>query len=142
MKRLLIVDDSDVIRNKIDRDIANHLYPPLQIVGKAKNGIEALKMFKRYRPQFITMDLTMPEMDGLECIRKIMTITRNVNILVISALSDEYSGLLALQYGARGFLYKPFNDYELRDAMTQLFAAGDLSEREEPREDDYHSFIS
>lgn len=128
MKRLLIVDDSDVIRNKIDRDITNGSHPPLQIVGKAKNGIEAISMFKKFQPQLVTMDLTMPEMDGLECIKEMTAINRNVNILVISALSDEYSGLLALQYGARGFLYKPFTDYELREAVAQLLAAGDLSE--------------
>lgn len=128
MKRLLIVDDSDVIRNKIDRDISDGLHPPLQIIGKAKNGVEALDMFKLYEPHFVTMDLTMPEMDGLECIRQMTAINRNVNILVISALADEYSGLLALQYGARGFLYKPFSDYELREAMAQLFKARDLAE--------------
>ncbi|RRD91013.1 response regulator [Conchiformibius steedae] len=130
MKRLLIVDDSDVIRNKIDRDIADGVHPPLQVVGKAKNGLEAIVMFKKFQPQLVTMDLTMPEMDGLQCIREMIAINRNVNILVISALSDEYSGLLALQYGARGFLYKPFTDYELREAVAQLLAAGDLSDYE------------
>ncbi|QMT33159.1 response regulator [Conchiformibius steedae DSM 2580] len=130
MKRLLIVDDSDVIRNKIDRDIADGVHPPLQVVGKAKNGLEAMVMFKKFQPQLVTMDLTMPEMDGLQCIKEMIAINRNVNILVISALSDEYSGLLALQYGARGFLYKPFTDYELREAVAQLLAAGDLSDYE------------
>ncbi|WP_027008929.1 response regulator [Conchiformibius kuhniae] len=133
MKRLLIVDDSDVIRNKIDRDVANGVHPPLQVVGKAKNGVEAIVMFKKYRPQLVTMDLTMPEMDGLQCIKEMAALDRNVNILVISALSDEYSGLLALQYGARGFLYKPFNDYELREAVAQLLAASDLAESNHPR---------
>lgn len=134
MKSLLIVDDSDVIRNKIQRDIDDGIHPPMQVVGKAKNGVEALELFRRHRPKFVTMDLTMPEMDGLECIRKITAIDRNVNILVISALADEYSGLLALQYGARGFLYKPFSDYELREAMAQLLKAGDLADLNDDEE--------
>lgn len=128
IKSLLIVDDSDVIRNKITRDIANGVHPPLRVIGKARNGVEALELFQKYRPQFVTMDLTMPEMDGIECIRRMAALDKNVNILVISALADEYSGLLALQYGARGFLYKPFSDYDLREAMTQLFKAGDLAD--------------
>lgn len=64
----------------------------------------------------------MPGMDGLECVQSLMTLDPNVNILVISALSDEYTGLLALSYGARGFLNKPFRDEELAEALQQLVA--------------------
>lgn len=120
--RLLIVDDSNVIRNKIERDIEEGHFPNLQVVGKAQNGQDALDVFRRYRPNLVTMDLTMPKMDGIECIRGMIAMHPNVNILVISALADEFSGLLALQYGARGFLQKPFTDYELRQAVREMIA--------------------
>lgn len=120
--KLLIVDDSNVIRNKIERDIQDGHFPNLQIIGKAQNGRDALDVFRRYQPNFVTMDLTMPKMDGIECIRGMIAMNPNINILVISALADEFSGLLALQYGARGFLQKPFTDYELRQAVREMIA--------------------
>lgn len=120
--KLLIVDDSNVIRNKIERDIqAGHL-SGLQVIGKAKDGRDALDLFRRHQPDFVTMDLTMPNIDGLSCIRSMIAMNSNINILVVSALADEYSGLLALQYGARGFLQKPFTDYELLQAVKEMMA--------------------
>lgn len=118
--KLLIVDDSNVIRNKIERDIQDGHLGNLSVVGKAKDGKEALYLFRQHQPDFVTMDLTMPNIDGLACIRSMIAINSNINILVISALADEHSGLLALQYGARGFLQKPFTDYELQQAVKEM----------------------
>lgn len=119
---LLIVDDSDVICNKIQRDVSNQLNQRLQVVGQARNGVDALNLFKKFRPKYITMDLVMPQMDGLECIRQIMNIDPSVNILVVSALSDEYTGLLAISYGARGFIRKPFQDGQIPEALKMMLA--------------------
>lgn len=120
--KLLIVDDSNVIRNKIERDIQDGHLSNLNVVGKAKDGKEALYLFRQHQPDFVTMDLTMPNIDGLSCIRSMIAMNSNINILVVSALADEYSGLLALQYGARGFLQKPFTDYELLQAVKEMMA--------------------
>lgn len=120
--KLLIVDDSNVIRNRIERDIQSGQLPSLNIVGKAKDGKEALYLFRQHQPNYVTMDLTMPNIDGLSCIRSMIAMNSNINILVVSALADEYSGLLALQYGARGFLQKPFTDYELQQAIKEMMA--------------------
>lgn len=121
MYRLMIVDDSNVIRNRIERGLAGSDIQ-FEVVATASNGNEAVEQFRKTRPQFVTMDITMPGMDGLECVQSLMTLDPNVNILVISALSDEYTGLLALSYGARGFLNKPFRDEELVEALQQLVA--------------------
>ncbi|MDK4680872.1 response regulator [Kingella negevensis] len=121
MYRLMIVDDSNVIRNRIERGLAGSDIQ-FEVVATASNGNEAVEQFRKTRPQFVTMDITMPGMDGLECVQSLMTLDPNVNILVISALSDEYTGLLALSYGARGFLNKPFRDEELAEALQQLVA--------------------
>ena len=62
----------------------------------------------------------MPKMDGLECIYQLTSLDENANILVVSALSDKATGIKALQLGARGFLYKPFSDEELFQALNEM----------------------
>ncbi|QMT32539.1 response regulator [Alysiella filiformis] len=113
----MIVDDSNVIRNRIERGMRQL---QMEVVASAANGEEAIVQFQQHRPQFITMDLTMPYMDGLECIQKLKTLDSNVNILVVSALSDRKTGLRALQYGARGFICKPFTDEQLTSALGKM----------------------
>ena len=115
--RLMIVDDSNIIRNRIERSFADS---DIQIVATASNGLEALQKFDLVKPDFITMDLTMPQMDGLECIQKIIAQNTGVSILVVSALSDKATALQALQYGARGFICKPFSEDELVNAINRL----------------------
>lgn len=117
MYKLMIVDDSNVIRNRIERSMA---HASMQVVATATNGEDALEKFKQHRPNFVTMDLTMPYMDGLECIQKLKALDPSINILVVSALSDRKTGLRALQYGARGFICKPFTDEQLASALSKL----------------------
>jgi Response regulator containing CheY-like receiver, AAA-type ATPase, and DNA-binding domains len=66
------------------------------------------------------MDLTMPEMDGVECTAEIADLDPQANILVISALSDKATAIKALKKGAKGFLYKPFTDGQLVDAFLEM----------------------
>lgn len=115
--RLMIVDDSNIIRNRIERCFEGS---SIEIVATANNGVDAVLKFDEFRPDFITMDLTMPQMDGLECIKRIVDKGTGVSILVVSALSDRMTALQALQVGARGFIYKPFNDEELIAGMQRL----------------------
>ena len=117
MYKMLIVDDSMIIRNKIARLPSNASY---KIVGKAKNGMEAVDLFRTFKPDIVKMDLTMPEMDGLECIQELIKIDPEVQILVISALSDKATGIKALELGANGFLTKPFSDDELLKTLNEL----------------------
>jgi len=120
MHKLLIVDDSNIVRRKIQR---GHDKDKFELVGVAANGAEALERFKALKPDVVTMDLTMPQMDGIECIESLTDIDDAVKILVISALSDKSTGIQALQKGAQGFLCKPFTDQELSDALAELVSA-------------------
>lgn len=116
---LMIVDDSNIIRSRIERVFNDG---SVNIVATAENGVQALEKFQQYKPDLITMDLTMPQMDGLECIQKIVALGTGVSILVVSALADKATALQALQYGARGFICKPFNEDDIRQALERMIA--------------------
>lgn len=118
--KLLIVDDSNVIRQRIARLAGDARLPSMDIVGQARNGAEALVMFQREKPDVVTMDLTMPELGGVEATEQMVAIKNDVVILVVSALSDKPTALRALKKGAQGFLYKPFTDDQLVTALQEV----------------------
>ncbi len=118
--RLMIVDDSNVMRLRIARAVLNPKLRNLSIVGMARNGLEALELCARQQPDVVTMDLTMPEMDGNACIGELVARHPALNILVVSALSDKATAIDALKRGARGFLYKPFTDEQLVKALLEI----------------------
>lgn len=115
--KLMIVDDSNIMRRRIER---SNQFDELELVGTASNGLEALEMFKKTDPDVVTMDLTMPQMDGIECISKLVVLKPAVRILVISALADKATAVEAMEKGANGFLNKPFTDRQLNEAIADL----------------------
>ena len=115
--RLLIVDDCNIIRRRIER---SQRIEDLEVVGTAGNGLEALELFRKTDPDMVTMDLTMPQMDGIECISKLVQLKPSVRILVISALADKATAVEAMECGANGFLNKPFTDRQLNEAIAEL----------------------
>jgi two-component system chemotaxis response regulator CheY len=115
--KLLIVDDSNVVRRRIER--STHI-ERLRVVGTAANGAQAVQMFEQLVPDVVTMDITMPEMDGTTCIEQLVAMRPAVLILVISALADKFTAIDAIKRGANGFLYKPFTDRQLNDALAEL----------------------
>jgi two-component system chemotaxis response regulator CheY len=118
--KLLIVDDSNLIRTRIASVVETTQMKGVSIVGLARNGREALRIARDTRPDVVTMDLTMPEMDGVETIREMMRLPNPPNILVVSALNDKSTAISALRLGARGFINKPFTDDELRLALIDV----------------------
>lgn len=117
---MLIVDDSMIIRNRIARLVAGPTLPHINIAGLAANGQIAVELARETRPDLITMDLTMPQMDGEACIEQIVGFLPDVRILVVSALADKATALRAIKKGASGFLHKPFNDDELLATLLEL----------------------
>jgi two-component system, chemotaxis family, chemotaxis protein CheY len=119
--RLLIVDDSNLIRSRILRLAGTSpALKQFQVVGLAKDGFDALAQARRVKPDVVTMDLTMPRMDGIACISQLADEFPAVLILVISALADKATALRALKEGAHGFVLKPFTDDQLINALTEL----------------------
>ena len=115
--KLMIVDDSNIMRRRIER---SNQFEELELVGTAGNGVEAIEMFKKMDPDVVTMDLTMPQMDGIECISKLVALKPAIRILVISALADKATAVEAMEKGANGFLHKPFTDRQLNEAIADI----------------------
>jgi two-component system, chemotaxis family, chemotaxis protein CheY len=115
--KLMIVDDSNIMRRRIER---SQRFEELELVGTAGNGLEALELFKKTDPDVVTMDITMPQMDGIECIARLVAMKPAVRILVVSALADKATAVEAMERGANGFLNKPFTDRQLNEAIAEL----------------------
>ena len=119
--KMMIVDDSNIMRRRIER---SQQIERLEVVACAANGREAVQLFEQTRPDVVTMDLTMPEMDGIECVEKLVEMNSDVLILVVSALADKATAVEAIEKGANGFLCKPFTDRQLNDALHELLSEG------------------
>ena len=115
--KLLIVDDSSVMRRTIEKHLSDY---DLDIIGMAANGNEAIEMIKEKKPDVVTLDITMPEMDGLTCLESIKQIAPETKVMVITALSDKLTGLQALEKGARGYLFKPVTPEDLKEEFDDL----------------------
>lgn len=115
--KVLIVDDSIIIRGALDQWLGEI---DMEIVGHASNGYEAIEMASKMNPDIITLDLTMPEMDGMTALGKILEILPEVNIIIISALAGKATALRALKQGAASFLVKPFTREELHEVIEEV----------------------
>src|SRR5262245_55493110 len=116
-RRMLIVDDSNIMRRRVERC---QNIPQLEVVGSAANGVDALELFCKTDPDVVTMDITMPHMDGIECIARLVAMKPAIRILVVSALADKATAVEAMERGANGFLNKPFTDRQLNEAIAEL----------------------
>ncbi len=113
--KVLIVDDSSIMRTILEKFLRKY---DLDIVGQAENGMKAIEMFKEHSPDLITMDLTMPELDGITAIKRILESEPKAKIVVVTAQSDEATAIRAMKAGATAFLGKPFNE-EKFDAVLK-----------------------
>jgi two-component system chemotaxis response regulator CheY len=115
--RVLIVDDSSIIRNSIEKDLKGY---NVEVVGMAGNGKEALKIFREKRPNFVTLDITMPEIDGLTVLEEMLKRESETKVMIVTALSDKDTGLKAIQLGAKSIVVKPYTSDKLKSAFEKL----------------------
>jgi two-component system chemotaxis response regulator CheY len=113
----MIVDDSAIIRQMIKKYLSDM---NIEIVGTAGDGNSALQMFKETRPDVVTLDITMPKMDGLTVLEEMIKLNTNAKIMVITALTDKATGMKAIKTGAKGFLSKPFTPDKLKSSFDRL----------------------
>ncbi len=117
MKRVLIVDDAAFMRMSIRNMLESNGF---EIVGEAENGVMAIEKYKELQPEVVTMDITMPEMDGLEALREIKKIDPSASVVMVSALGQEARMKEAIIYGAKGFIVKPFKEEIIVSALSKL----------------------
>jgi two-component system chemotaxis response regulator CheY len=115
--KLLIVDDSNIMRRAIEKYLESKRFI---LVGTASDGEAAMQLFNQHLPDLVTLDITMPKMDGIACLEKMLRLKPDTKILIISALKDPVTGLQALKKGAQGFLPKPFTPGQLQTEIDEI----------------------
>ena len=117
--KLLIVDDSMVMRRALTVSIQTSNF---QEVRSAANGVLALKQFREFLPDVVTLDLTMPELGGIEALEEMLKIKPDTKIMIVSALADDVTAIEALKKGAEQFICKPFTPEELAQALLEMLS--------------------
>ncbi|NMO96168.1 response regulator [Paenibacillus lemnae] len=114
--RILIVDDAAFMRMMI-RDILTK--NGFEVVGEAQDGAQAIEKFKELRPDLITMDITMPEMDGIAALKEIKKSDPNAKVIMCSAMGQQAMVIDAIQAGAKDFIVKPFQSDRVIEAINK-----------------------
>ncbi len=119
MARVLIADDAEFMRAVLAKIIVQlgHV-----VAGEAETGDEAVRMFQQLRPDLVTMDIVMPEKDGLEALKQIMIMDPKAKVIMVTALGQETLVLDAVKAGACEFVIKPFKPTELVRAIEKTLA--------------------
>lgn len=116
MAKILIIDDSGMSRKKLKNILEGGNY---QVVGEAQDGVEGIQKFKELAPDLVTLDVTMPNMDGLQCLKEILSVDENAKVIMISALGKGDTMLEALNLGATNYITKPFETDLVLDALAE-----------------------
>ncbi len=122
MKKILIVDDATLMRRNLTTILTQD--GRYEIAGEARNGKEAVQKYRELQPDLVTMDITMPIMDGIEAVRLIREEFPNANVIMISALSQKRMVLQALEYGAKNYIIKPITKNKVIAAVEKIFGNG------------------
>lgn len=120
MKRVLIVDDADFMRITIKAFLKKSDF---EVVGEAGNGIEAIKKYKELNPDIVTMDITMPQMTGVDALKSIKSLDPKAKVVIISAMGQERMVRDAIINGAKTFIVKPFTEEHMIKTLNKVLEA-------------------
>ena len=115
-KRVLIVDDAAFMRMMIKDILSKNGY---EVAGEADNGAKAVEKYKELTPDLVLMDITMPEMDGIQALKKIKAIDPNASVVMCSAMGQQAMVIESIQSGARDFIVKPFQPDRVIEAVKK-----------------------
>jgi two-component system chemotaxis response regulator CheY len=116
MARVLIVDDAAFMRMMIKDILEKNGF---EVIGEASNGIKAVEIYKKERPDVVTMDITMPDMDGIEAVKEIKAFDPNAKVIMCSAMGQQTMVMDAIRAGARDFIVKPFQQDRVLEAIRK-----------------------
>lgn len=115
-KKILIVDDAAFMRMMIKDILTKNGY---EIVGEAQDGAQAVEKYKELAPDLVTMDITMPEMDGITALKEIKKINADATVIMCSAMGQQAMVIDAIQAGAKDFIVKPFQADRVLEAIQK-----------------------
>lgn len=119
MAKVLVVDDAAFMRMMLS-DIL--LKGGHEVVGQAENGVQAVQQYTQLLPDLVTMDITMPEMSGIEAVQKLKAIDPNVKVIMCSAMGQHQMVAQAIQAGAKDFVVKPFQEDRVLQAVSKIIS--------------------
>lgn len=117
MAKVLIVDDAAFMRMMIKDILEKNGF---EIVGEGNNGIKAVELYKKEKPDIVTMDITMPDMDGIEAVKEIKAFDPAAKIIMCSAMGQQTMVMDAIRAGARDFIVKPFQPDRVLEAIRKV----------------------
>ncbi len=121
MYRAIVVDDEEMIRNGMSRQIET-MGLSIKVVAKAKDGVEALEQFHTYTPDILLMDINLPRIDGLECIRRIRETNQICVIIIVSGYDEFEYARQAIKHNVDFYMLKPVEDDEFKTVIQQAIA--------------------
>ena len=132
--KIMIVDDSLIMRVNLVRSLEDlgHI-----VVNESDNGTSSIEAYKEHKPDLVTMDITMPDMDGITAVRRIKEIDEDAKIIMITSHGQEAMVMNALKSGAKGYILKPISPEKLREAIGKIFPELETKEDDELLDDDY-----
>jgi len=116
MAKILLVDDAAFMRMMIKDILSKNGY---EIIGEAENGLKAIEKFQELRPDLTTMDITMPELDGISAVKEIKKMDPSAKVIMCSAMGQQAMVIEAIQSGARDFIVKPFQPDRVLEAVRK-----------------------
>lgn len=117
MAKILIVDDAAFMRMMIKDILTKNGY---EVVAEAANGVEAVELYKSHQPDLVTMDITMPEMDGIEAVKQIKAVNPAAKVIMCSAMGQQSMVMDAIKAGANDFIVKPFQADRVLEAVKKI----------------------
>jgi two-component system chemotaxis response regulator CheY len=117
MSRILIVDDAAFMRMMIKDILTKNGF---EVVGEAENGAKAIEKYGELKPDLVVMDITMPEVDGIQAVKEIKKSDANAKIVMCSAMGQQAMGIEAIQAGAKDFIVKPFQADRVIEAVKKV----------------------
>ena len=118
-KRVLVVDDAAFMRMMIKDILSKNGY---EVVAEASDGAQAVELYKEHQPDLVTMDITMPEVDGIAALKQIREHDPNARVIMCSAMGQQSMVIDAIQAGAKDFIVKPFQADRVLEAVSKTLA--------------------